>query len=115
MSSSSNGIAQGLRLTIESAVPCGLALNELLMNAIEHAFPEGWQGERRIAIQMERGEGSYSLIVSDTGRGMPPDFDLERTSSLGLQIARTVVEQLRGSIVLLPGPGARFRIEFPDA
>jgi len=104
----------GICLPIESAVPCGLALNELVTNAIQHAFPAGWEGERRLTIAMENKGGNNLLVVADTGVGFPPDFDPATAETLGMQLACTAIRQLHGTLTVEPGPGARFRIEFPD-
>lgn len=116
---SSAGIAfenevENLRLTIESAVPCGLALYEFVTNAIAHAFPEGWAGERRVTISMERRQGAFALVVSDTGVGLPAGFDIATMASLGLKLASAALDQLHGAISFAPGSGASFRMDVPE-
>jgi two-component sensor histidine kinase/CheY-like chemotaxis protein len=106
---------KGLRLPIESAVPCGLAIYELVTNAFAHAFPEHWTGERRITMSMERGKTICALLVSDTGIGLPAGFDPATVPTLGLRLACAAVGQLHGVISIGAGPGAKLRIEFPES
>jgi two-component sensor histidine kinase len=103
----------GVRLPIESAVPCGLVLDELVTNALQHAFPSGWEGKHCLTIAMESVRGHNTLVVADTGIGLPVGFDPAGAKTFGMQLACTAVQQLRGTIAVEPGPGARFKIEFP--
>ncbi|GAI89221.1 unnamed protein product, partial [marine sediment metagenome] len=79
-------------LGIDTAIPCGLIINELISNSLKYAFPEGGQGEIRIELHPEK-EGKFTLIVSDSGVGFPKDLDFRNTESLGLQLACTLVDQ----------------------
>lgn len=106
-------------LDINSAIPCGLIINELVSNSLKHAFPrdrvKGEKGhtEGEIYIGLSSGKNNkYSLIVSDNGIGFPEDLDFQNADSLGLQIVNTLVEQLEGSIGLQKGSGTIFKIEF---
>jgi two-component sensor histidine kinase len=97
---------------LERAVPCGLLINELLTNALKHAFPGGRRG--RVAVEMAAGPGGqYDLVVGDDGVGLPAHVDFRRTESLGLQLVCTLARQFEGRIELDPGPGTRFRVTFP--
>src|SRR5262249_10153939 len=73
-----------LFLHLDLAVPCGLILNELVTNAIKHAFPASG-GEVRLALR-ESGEGGWVLGVKDDGAGLPASFDEESTHSMGLRL-----------------------------
>lgn len=96
-------------LTLERAVPLGLIVNELLINAVRHAFPAGRGGT--VSIGTHRSEdGTLSVTVADDGDGLPPDFDLERAKTLGLRLIRRLAAQLRARVTTEPGGGARFRI-----
>ena len=97
---------------LEKSYPIGLVINELLSNALKYAFPEGREGEISIAGEIEG--STVTLIVSDTGAGIPQDFDWRNTDSLGLQIVRSLVEdQLRGTIDLDRTHGTKWTITFP--
>jgi len=92
-------------LNIETAVPCGLILNELFSNCLKHAFPGAAKGE--ILIRMLQDTlGTCILSVSDNGAGFPEGLDYRNTSTLGLQLVNTLVRQLNGTIGLSRGHGA---------
>ncbi len=98
-------------LTIDQAVPCGIILNELISNALLHAF--AGRDEGRISVSMTLDQGRARLMVCDDGAGLSPGLDLASPSSLGIQLVVRLARQLRGEFSLDPGPGARFRVEFP--
>ncbi len=100
-------------LEIDQAVPCGLILNELISNALKHAFPNQRAG--RVIVELARQEPHLiALTVRDDGIGMSADFALAATTSLGLQLVQTLVNQLGGTVQVPPTPGACFQIQFPD-
>jgi PAS domain S-box-containing protein len=114
-----HGIAIALRLeslplSIDSAIPCGLILNELIVNAIQHAFPEGRAGA--ISISLNRDEdGLIRLEVRDDGVGLPPGFDLRRDGRLGSKNTFALVEsQLDGAVRVESREGLAWHIEFRD-
>ena len=99
---------------IDIAVPCGLILNELLANALEHAFP----GERRgkIMIALKRANThQISLFIADNGVGLPGDFDFRQTETFGLQAVTAIAEhQLLGTIHFENQHGVRWQLDFRD-
>ncbi len=98
-------------LNIEKASPVGLIINELISNSLKYAFPEDKLGE--ISINMKNQDKELQLTVKDDGVGMPKDFDWKNSSSLGLKLVRTLVEnQLDGSIDLDNLNGTKFTIKF---
>ena len=100
-----------IALDITEAIPCGLIINELVTNALKHAFPEGRSGE--IAIQLIRGtEKQSTLTVKDDGIGLPGHVDFRNSPSLGLTLVNSLVTQLDGTIELEGTQGAAFRITF---
>jgi PAS domain S-box-containing protein len=99
-------------LQIDQAIPCGLLVNELVSNALKHAFPEGRTGEVRVELQPVEGAHQLRLRVADNGIGLPADFDIERLSSLGLHLASDLARQLRGKLEIGSGPGATFDVVF---
>ncbi len=103
---------QDISLDIDVAIPCGLIINELVSNSLKYAFPEGQTGQ--ISIGLTRGAGGYELTVRDDGKGLPPGFDFHTSSSLGLLLVNTLVEQLDGTISMDGTQGTCFKITFPD-
>jgi two-component sensor histidine kinase len=105
--------ADSVWLGVDTAIPCGLIVNELLAHRLVHAFPEGRGGVIRVALQHKGKE--VVLTVADNGVGFPADFDLATTESLGLQLVMTLVEQLEGNIALRSdGAGSEFCIAFKE-
>jgi len=101
-------------LGVDSAIPCGLIINELVSNSLKHAFPEGREGEIWVLMHPIDEDGT-ELIVRDNGIGVSPDFDFRHTESLGLQLVTTLTEsQLRGSIELKNNEGTAFHIKFKE-
>ncbi len=101
-------------LALDQAVPCGLLINELVSNCLKHGFPDGRKGEVRIELQPMDGAGTIRLRVSDTGVGLPTDFEEKRTKSLGLQLVSDLIKQLKGQLEIDGGPGvgAVFEVTF---
>lgn len=101
-------------LPAQQATSCALVLNELLQNAVEHAYPGHAEGLVRVVLHDEGDD--LRLEVLDDGRGLPAGFDVERDGSLGLQIVRTLVnDDLKGtfSLVTLRPQGVRAVVTFP--
>jgi len=103
-----------IRLSAEQAIPCGLIVNELLSNALKHAFPGGRAGTIRIELR-EPATGCVALAVEDDGAGLPPDFQIERSQSLGLQIVATLIRQLGAKLFINSERGAAFRFAWTPA
>ncbi len=106
-----------LYLSGSQATACALAINELLSNAIQHGYGER-PHDAHIVLILEDDGDSVHLQVDDDGPGLPPDFDMQSTPSLGLQIVRTLVEEnLKGTFQLRsrPGSGASAIVDFPKA
>jgi PAS domain S-box-containing protein len=96
---------------IDTAIPAGLIINELVTNAFFHGFPGNRAGE--IEVVLREKEDHYLLEVSDTGRGFEKDFDLESGGGLGLQLVRVLVKQLHGTLKLSRTPKTVFSIIIP--
>jgi len=91
--------ADAVEMHLDLAIPCGLILNELLTNALRHAFPDNRRGS--IHVRLKRlDSGSICLSCEDDGVGIPKDFDWQNARSLGLTIARTLARQIDGSLAL---------------
>lgn len=103
-----------LTMPADLAIPLGLFVNELVTNALKHAYPEG--GE--IRVESERlTDGRLSLAVADDGVGLPAGFDLAAATrrSLGMRIIQGLARQLEGTLSLGSGSGARFILTLPAA
>jgi two-component sensor histidine kinase len=106
--------AEDVFVLIDTAMPCGLILNELISNALKHAFPEGNEGI--IMIVLHRSVTNHiELVVADNGIGVPEDFDFRRTGTLGLQNVVALAErQLDGEITFTVKDGLSCQITFRD-
>ncbi len=101
-------------LSLDLAIPCGLMANELISNALKHAFPHGKKG--RIVIKLlQPAKGQYELSVSDDGIGFPADLEIAKASTFGLQVVNGIAtHQMRGSIRLQKTPGTTVTISFAE-
>jgi two-component system, sensor histidine kinase PdtaS len=117
-------------LNMDTAIPLGIVVNELISNSFKHAFPAGRKGE--IEVNLSRTENSaskiassvpdknfkeknsfdYILKVSDNGKGIPQELDLENTDSLGLQLVEILIDQIDSRIGLKRCHGTEFTIWF---
>ncbi|MEI6606927.1 MAG: PAS domain S-box protein [Verrucomicrobiota bacterium] len=97
-------------LEIDQAVPCGLLVNELVSNALKHAFPDGRKGELWVLLDNLADGVGWHLRVSDNGVGLPPDLDLEHITTLGLKLVSDLSRQLGASLSFGSGPGAVFEV-----
>jgi two-component sensor histidine kinase/CHASE2 domain-containing sensor protein len=104
---------ESIKLSVDSAVPCGLIVNELVTNCFKYAFKGREGGEIRIGLK-RADAARLSLTVADDGIGFPKTVDFRNTESLGMQIVTTLTEQLDGSISLRNGVGTTFEINFPE-
>ncbi len=102
---------QPVFLDIDTAVPCGLLMNELISNAFKHAFPNGRAGE--VQIQVHRHDDRICLTTADNGVGVPPGFSFRQVDSLGMQLVFTLVDQLDGTIEFDTRQGVRAVVAFP--
>jgi two-component sensor histidine kinase len=98
-------------LTIDTAIPCGLIVNELVSNALKYAFPNERSGTIAVSL-CEEPEG-VMLQVSDNGIGIADTVDIEHAPTMGMQLVRSLAQQLGGTIDLVRDHGTRVRIRFP--
>ncbi|MEY3236082.1 MAG: hypothetical protein RI883_183 [Bacteroidota bacterium] len=102
-----------INLLLDQAIPCGLLVNELITNAIKYAFIERNEGE--IFIGLKEKKDIIELRIEDNGIGLPPNFEILKSNSLGLQLVSTLVEQLDGEINIINGKGTKYLITFEKA
>jgi PAS domain S-box-containing protein len=100
-------------LDINTAIPLGLILNELVSNALKYAFGERDAGRGRLRIELSQSDSHLVLQVRDNGSGLPQDVNWQVPRTLGLRLVRVLTEQLRGSLELDRQDGTAFRIVFP--
>lgn len=98
-------------LNVETAIPCGLIINEVISNALKYAFPNDQRGEIQVRLYQE-GETMTTLLVRDNGRGLPPDFELKTARTLGMTLVQGLVQQLRGTIAINRQQGTEFKVCF---
>ena len=103
-----------LYLQVNKAIPCALAVNELVMNSIKHAFPSGRKGTISLTLKTFDNK-KVSLTVADDGVGLSEDFAIDDPATLGMQIINALVGQLHGSLRVEKGKGTTFIIDFPMA
>ncbi|MEN6439588.1 MAG: PAS domain-containing protein [Syntrophobacter sp.] len=107
-------LIEPIGLPLEQAMPCGLIISELVSNSLKHGFPGDHRGRVMIKLHLDE-EQQLVLRVSDDGVGLPPGFDLARTSSLGLRLVSNLSGQLGGQLVVERplGGGSAFKVIFP--
>ncbi|MDZ8026680.1 MAG: PAS domain-containing protein [Nostoc sp. DedQUE11] len=100
-------------LDIETAIPCGLIINELVSNALKYAFVDNRQGEIEVKFYQEL-ESTLILIIRDNGIGLPENFDSKKAKTLGITLVQGLVKQLRGKLEIDCHQGTQFKISFTN-
>ncbi|MBC7404860.1 MAG: PAS domain S-box protein [Cytophaga sp.] len=104
-----------IKVSMDQATPCGLLVNELISNCLKHAFPDGRKGELRVALHAISDTNKACLTVSDTGIGLPADFEARRKNSLGLHLVADLAKQINGVFEIEKGEVTAFYVTFtPD-
>jgi len=103
--------AEPVLLSIDTAIPCGLIINELVSNSLKYGFPQGRRGKIRVTFHSTR-EGKFNLTVSDNGVGLPKGFDPENNGSLGLKLVTDLTRQLGGNLEFDRNGGTTVKITF---
>jgi two-component sensor histidine kinase len=104
---------QDIQIGIDTALPCGLLINELISNALKYAFPQGQPGQIKISLRACNNQ-EFTLVISDNGVGIPADLDFRNTDSLGLQLVCGTTGQIGGTIELNRTQGTTFTIKFKE-
>jgi two-component system, sensor histidine kinase PdtaS len=102
-----------VQLNINTAIPCGLIINELITNSLKYAFPDARKGKININLLKDE-DDNFNLTLSDDGIGFPESLDFRNTETLGLQLVNMLVRQLNGSIKLDRSQGTKFKIKFKE-
>jgi len=104
---------EDILLPVDQAIPCALIVNELLSNSIKYGFPQDQKKEGKIVIQFKSGEnGNATLVAADNGVGLPDNFDIDTSDTLGMHIISALVRQLYASIQVDGKKGTKFIIQF---
>jgi PAS domain S-box-containing protein len=102
-----------VNINLDTAIPCGLIINELMTNTLKHAFRDRPAGT--VSVDLHLGADHwFTLVVQDDGVGLSPDFDPRSTASLGMQLVDILSRQLGGVLKVSNEQGARFEIRFPE-
>jgi two-component sensor histidine kinase len=112
----SRGIAKvidigDVNLTVDVAIPCGLIVNEVVTNALKHAFPDGRKGTVQVSLRAAPDQ-MLDLTIEDDGVGIPSGIDPRNTVSLGLDLVTTFAEQLNAEVDIVREGGTSFRFRF---
>jgi PAS domain S-box-containing protein len=100
------------RLSLDTAIPCGLIVNELVSNCLKHAFPNGRQG--KVEVSLASLDKEYRLLISDDGVGLPQNVDPPNPDTLGLRLVNALVRQLRGRVSVDRSRGTEYQIIFAE-
>ena len=98
-----------ITLPIDKAIPCGLLVNEIVTNALKHAFPEKRKGNLRITTHSLE-DKNIEIIVKDDGIGIPESFNIEKTETLGLKLIDLMTKQIEGTLEIESKKGTEFKI-----
>lgn len=104
--------AEPVTLPLDSAIPCGLAVNELITNAVKHAFPANRAGKIIVCLTQEP-DSTVVVSVADDGIGLPANIDVMTTPTLGLQLVTLLAGQLKGTVSMDTTEATKFLLSFP--
>lgn len=102
----------GVKMGIDTAIPCGLIINEAVTNSLLHAF--SGRENCRITVSLRTEGENYFMEIKDNGNGIPPYVDFKKTSSMGLALIRMLSEQIEGTLTLDLSGGTSYTIKFPN-
>jgi two-component sensor histidine kinase len=102
---------EDINLNIDTAIPLGLIINELVTNTIKYAFP---QNEGTITIKLKSQHEKIEITIADNGIGLPKDIDIENPETLGLQLVQNLIKQLDGELKLNRGNGTEYKFTFKE-
>jgi two-component system, chemotaxis family, CheB/CheR fusion protein len=105
-------IEPGITVDVDRAVLCGSIVNELVTNAFKHGFAADQQGQISIKL-ITNGDNLLTLSVANNGRELPPDFDVHKVRSMGLNLVMSLVKQLKGTLAVKADSMSAFEVTFP--
>ncbi len=107
-------LEKNVLIGIDTAVPCGLIVNELVSNSLKHGFPEGRSGKISISLHTDESD-TITLAIRDNGVGLPAGLDIRKADTLGLQLAMSLINQLGATVEAGGSDGTHFVIRFRDS
>jgi two-component sensor histidine kinase len=102
-----------ISLNIETAIPCGLIIDEMVANSLKYAFPDERNGEIKIELHSDD-NNKYSMCISDNGVGISEDIDPEKTDTFGMQLIKYLTKQLKANIELDKSNGTTYNLTFNE-
>ena len=102
----------GIHISIDTAIPLGLLINEVLSNSLKHGFNENAEG--KIYIELTENENEYILKLGDSGCGLPEEISPGKTNSLGMTLIKMLCDQIDGKIELNLNNGTEYIVKFPS-
>ncbi len=100
--------ASNVMLDIDTAVPCGLIINELVCNSLKHAFSDGKSDSGKVSIELSKEFDRLVLRLSDNGIGLPEELDVSNATTLGLRLVKILANQMGASIDIRREMGTQF-------
>jgi two-component sensor histidine kinase len=104
--------ADEIYVEIDRGISLGLLLNEIVTNALKHAFQNQNKGNLYVTAILDDKENNVTLSIRDDGVGLPDDIDLNKTDSLGFSLIHTLIDQIQGTLKIKRGQGTEFFITF---
>ncbi|MBL6945041.1 MAG: hypothetical protein ISR47_00200 [Rhodospirillales bacterium] len=105
--------ADDTAIGIDQAIPCGQIISELVSNSLKHAFPNTQSGNIKVSV-FRTDEGPITLIVADDGAGLPGDFDLGQSETLGMKLVHSLAMQLSAAVEIDSSSGTRVKVTFQE-
>jgi two-component sensor histidine kinase len=105
--------SESISLNVETAIPCGLIINELLTNSLKHAYPYSRKGEIKVELSSDY-ENKFTIVISDDGVGIPDDVEFPKKGSFGFRMVDSLVKQIGGTLKLDRTNGTCYLIEFEE-
>ena len=103
---------EDISLNIETAIPCGLIISELISNSLKYAFPNKMNGE--IIVSLKSKKDTYQLCIKDNGIGLPEDINFNNIKTLGLLLVNNLTEQIDGEVTIYRDHGTQYKISFKE-
>jgi PAS domain S-box-containing protein len=104
---------EDVALNIETAIPCGLIIDEMVANSLKYAFPNKRSGKINIELHTDE-NNKFCLTVSDNGVGISDDIDTEKADTFGMQLIKYLTKQLKGTIELDRSHGTKYKLQFSE-